>query len=260
VKNAVVTVPAYFNDGQRQATKDAGTISGLNVLRIINEPTAAALAYGIEKKANETILVFDLGGGTFDVSVLEARRQPGVGRRAAGEGVGRGVGRGRGEGRGGGGATPAVWRRSGLPRWRGARPCAPYPFLPLLKRSRSPRKTQVGDGVFEVLSTSGDTHLGGDDFDKRIVDHLADDFARNEGIDLRKDRQALQRLTEAAEKAKIELSALSQTSVNLPFITATADGPKHIDTTVRARVGARAHVVATAAAAAAAAAGSSSVP
>lgn len=159
VNKAVITVPAYFNDSQRQATKDAGKIAGLEVLRIINEPTAASLAYGIEKKANETILVFDLGGGTFDVSILE-----------------------------------------------------------------------VGDGVFEVLSTSGDTHLGGDDFDKRIVDFLAADFQRNEGIDLRKDRQALQRLTEAAEKAKIELSSLSQTNINLPFITATADGPKHIDT------------------------------
>jgi chaperone protein DnaK len=158
VTKAVITVPAYFNDSQRQATKDAGKIAGLEVLRIINEPTAASLAYGFEKKANETILVFDLGGGTFDVSVLE-----------------------------------------------------------------------VGDGVFEVLSTSGDTHLGGDDFDKRIVDFLADDFAKAEGIDLRKDRQALQRLTEAAEKAKIELSAVPQTSINLPFITATADGPKHID-------------------------------
>jgi len=135
-----------------------GKIAGLDVLRIINEPTAASLAYGIDKKTNETILVFDLGGGTFDVSILE-----------------------------------------------------------------------VGDGVFEVLSTSGDTHLGGDDFDKRIVDYLSDDFQKNEGIDLRKDRQALQRLTEAAEKAKIELSSLSQTSINLPFITATADGPKHID-------------------------------
>jgi len=161
VNKAVITVPAYFNDSQRQATKDAGKIAGLEVLRIINEPTAASLAYGFERKANETILVFDLGGGTFDVSVLE-----------------------------------------------------------------------VGDGVFEVLSTSGDTHLGGDDFDKRIVDFLADDFARSEGIDLRKDRQALQRLTEAAEKAKIELSAVPQTSINLPFITATADGPKHIDATL----------------------------
>nr|ADI46914.1 HSP70bm [Volvox carteri f. nagariensis] len=159
VEKAVITVPAYFNDSQRQATKDAGKIAGLEVLRIINEPTAASLAYGFDKKANETILVFDLGGGTFDVSVLE-----------------------------------------------------------------------VGDGVFEVLSTSGDTHLGGDDFDKRIVDFLADEFKRAEGIDLRKDRQALQRLTEAAEKAKIELSSLTQTSINLPFITATVDGPKHIDT------------------------------
>ncbi|KAL0037641.1 hypothetical protein WJX77_005874 [Trebouxia sp. C0004] len=158
VEKAVVTVPAYFNDSQRQATKDAGRIAGLDVLRIINEPTAASLAYGFEKKSNETILVFDLGGGTFDVSVLE-----------------------------------------------------------------------VGDGVFEVLSTSGDTHLGGDDFDKRIVDFLADDFKKNEGIDLRKDRQALQRLTEAAEKAKMELSSVAQTSISLPFITATADGPKHIE-------------------------------
>lgn len=161
VEKAVITVPAYFNDSQRQATKDAGKIAGLEVLRIINEPTAASLAYGFDRKANETILVFDLGGGTFDVSVLE-----------------------------------------------------------------------VGDGVFEVLSTSGDTHLGGDDFDKRIVDWLASDFQKSEGIDLRKDRQALQRLTEAAEKAKIELSAITQTSINLPFITATADGPKHIDTTL----------------------------
>lgn len=158
VDKAVITVPAYFNDSQRQATKDAGRIAGLDVLRIINEPTAASLAYGLDRKTNETILVFDLGGGTFDVSVLE-----------------------------------------------------------------------VGDGVFEVLSTAGDTHLGGDDFDKRIVDFLADDFKKNEGIDLRKDRQALQRLTEAAEKAKIELSNLSTTSISLPFITATADGPKHID-------------------------------
>ena len=161
VSEAVITVPAYFNDSQRQATKDAGRIAGLEVLRIINEPTAASLAYGFEKKANETILVFDLGGGTFDVSVLE-----------------------------------------------------------------------VGDGVFEVLSTSGDTHLGGDDFDRRIVDWLADKFKGDEGIDLRTDRQALQRLTEAAEKAKIELSAVSQTSISLPFITATADGPKHIEATL----------------------------
>ncbi|XP_057793571.1 stromal 70 kDa heat shock-related protein, chloroplastic-like [Salvia miltiorrhiza] len=161
VTKAVITVPAYFNDSQRTATKDAGRIAGLDVLRIINEPTAASLAYGFEKKNNETILVFDLGGGTFDVSVLE-----------------------------------------------------------------------VGDGVFEVLSTSGDTHLGGDDFDKRIVDWLADGFRRDEGIDLLKDKQALQRLTESAEKAKIELSSLTQTNISLPFITATADGPKHIDTTL----------------------------
>ncbi|MGA1264315.1 MAG: molecular chaperone DnaK [Prochlorothrix sp.] len=158
VTQAVITVPAYFNDSQRQATKDAGKIAGLEVLRIINEPTAASLAYGLDKKSNETILVFDLGGGTFDVSVLE-----------------------------------------------------------------------VGDGVFEVLATSGDTHLGGDDFDKKIVDHLAATFKANEGIDLRKDRQALQRLTEAAEKAKIELSSVTQTEINLPFITATQDGPKHLD-------------------------------
>ncbi|GBG71193.1 hypothetical protein CBR_g8496 [Chara braunii] len=161
VTKAVITVPAYFNDSQRQATKDAGRIAGIEVLRIINEPTAASLAYGFEKKSNETILVFDLGGGTFDVSVLE-----------------------------------------------------------------------VGDGVFEVLSTSGDTHLGGDDFDKRIVDWLADDFKRQEGIDLLKDKQALQRLTETAEKAKMELSTITQTSISLPFITATAEGPKHIDTTL----------------------------
>jgi len=161
VTKAVVTVPAYFNDSQRTATKDAGRIAGLEVLRIINEPTAASLAYGFEKKNNETILVFDLGGGTFDVSVLE-----------------------------------------------------------------------VGDGVFEVLSTSGDTHLGGDDFDKRIVDWLATNFKRDEGIDLLKDKQALQRLTETAEKAKMELSTLTQTNISLPFITATADGPKHIETTI----------------------------
>lgn len=161
VTKAVVTVPAYFNDSQRTATKDAGRIAGIEVLRIINEPTAASLAYGFEKKNNETILVFDLGGGTFDVSVLE-----------------------------------------------------------------------VGDGVFEVLSTSGDTHLGGDDFDKRIVDWLAETFKRDEGIDLLKDKQALQRLTETAEKAKMELSTLTQTNISLPFITATSDGPKHIDTTL----------------------------
>jgi molecular chaperone DnaK len=161
VTQAVITVPAYFNDSQRQATKDAGKIAGLEVLRIINEPTAAALAYGLDKKSNERILVFDLGGGTFDVSVLE-----------------------------------------------------------------------VGDGVFEVLSTSGDTHLGGDDFDKVIVDYLADSFKANEGIDLRQDKQALQRLTEAAEKAKIELSSATQSEINLPFITATPEGPKHLDLTL----------------------------
>ncbi|AFY94567.1 molecular chaperone DnaK [Chamaesiphon minutus] len=161
VTQAVITVPAYFNDSQRQATKDAGKIAGVEVLRIINEPTAAALAYGLDKKSNETILVFDLGGGTFDVSVLE-----------------------------------------------------------------------VGDGVFEVLATSGDSHLGGDDFDKKIVDHLATTFMKNEGIDLRKDRQALQRLTEAAEKAKIELSSVTQAEINLPFITATQDGPKHVEMTL----------------------------
>ena len=158
ISQAVITVPAYFNDSQRQATKDAGKIAGLEVLRIINEPTAAALAYGLDKKSNERILVFDLGGGTFDVSVLE-----------------------------------------------------------------------VGDGVFEVLSTSGDTHLGGDDFDRCIVDHLASVFKSNEGIDLRQDKQALQRLTEAAEKAKIELSNATQSEINLPFITATPEGPKHLD-------------------------------
>ncbi|MFN9070012.1 MAG: molecular chaperone DnaK, partial [Cyanobacteriota bacterium] len=162
VTQAVITVPAYFNDSQRQATKDAGKIAGLEVLRIINEPTAAALAYGLDKKSNERILVFDLGGGTFDVSVLE-----------------------------------------------------------------------VGDGVFEVLSTSGDTHLGGDDFDKVIVDHLADTFKANEGIDLRQDKQALQRLTEAAEKAKIELSSATESQINLPFITATPEGPKHLDVTLK---------------------------
>ncbi|MEO0947072.1 MAG: molecular chaperone DnaK [Cyanobacteria bacterium J06641_5] len=161
VTQAVITVPAYFNDSQRQATKDAGKIAGVEVLRIINEPTAASLAYGLDKKSNETILVFDLGGGTFDVSILE-----------------------------------------------------------------------VGDGVFEVLATSGDTHLGGDDFDKKIVDFLAEDFQKVEGIDLRKDKQALQRLTEAAEKAKIELSSVTQAEINLPFITATQDGPKHVDTTL----------------------------
>lgn len=161
ITQAVITVPAYFNDSQRQATKDAGKIAGLEVLRIINEPTAAALAYGLNKKGNETILVFDLGGGTFDVSILE-----------------------------------------------------------------------VGEGVFEVKSTSGDTHLGGDDFDKKIVDRIADEFQSNEGVDLRKDKQALQRLTEAAEKAKIELSNATKTTINLPFITATQEGPKHLDITL----------------------------
>ena len=161
VTQAVVTVPAYFNDSQRQATKDAGKIAGLDVLRIINEPTAAALAYGLDKKDAEKILVFDLGGGTFDVSILE-----------------------------------------------------------------------VGEGVFEVISTCGDAHLGGDNFDKVLVDHMAETFQKEEGIDLRKDAQALQRLTEAAEKAKIELSSSTQSDINLPFITATADGPKHLTMTV----------------------------
>jgi len=158
VTKAVITVPAYFNDSQRQATKDAGQIAGLDVLRIINEPTAASLSYGLDKKDNETILVFDLGGGTFDVSVLE-----------------------------------------------------------------------VGDGVFEVLSTSGDTNLGGDDFDYKIVDWLVSEFKNDEGIDLSKDRQSLQRLTEASEKAKMELSGLLQTDINLPFITSTDTGPKHLE-------------------------------
>jgi molecular chaperone DnaK len=161
VTEAVITVPAYFNDAQRQATKDAGRIAGLNVLRIINEPTAAALAYGLDKKQSETVLVFDLGGGTFDVSVLD-----------------------------------------------------------------------IGDGVVEVRATAGDTHLGGDDFDRRIVDHLADDFQRDNGIDLRADPQALQRLFEAAEKAKVELSSVTQTTISLPFITADASGPKHLNTTL----------------------------
>jgi molecular chaperone DnaK len=161
VTKAVITVPAYFNDSQRQATKDAGKIAGLDVLRIINEPTAAALAYGLDKKGNETILVWDLGGGTFDVSILE-----------------------------------------------------------------------VGDGVFEVKATNGDTHLGGDDYDQRIVDWLVEQFRRDQGIDLSKDKQAMQRLTEAAEKAKIELSSVVQTSINLPFITADQEGPKHLDYTL----------------------------
>nr|YP_010471083.1 heat shock protein 70 [Synarthrophyton patena]UVF62912.1 heat shock protein 70 [Synarthrophyton patena] len=161
ITKAVITVPAYFNDSQRQATKDAGKIAGLDVLRIINEPTAASLSYGLEKQNNETILVFDLGGGTFDVSILE-----------------------------------------------------------------------VGDGVFEVLSTSGDTHLGGNDFDSQIVEWLIREFKNDENIDLGKDKQALQRLTEAAEKAKIELSNLYQSNINLPFITATDTGPKHLERTI----------------------------
>jgi len=161
VTSAVITVPAYFNDSQRQATKDAGKIAGLDVLRIVNEPTAASLAYGLEKKANEKILVFDLGGGTFDVSVLE-----------------------------------------------------------------------VGDGVFEVLSTSGDTKLGGDDFDEIVMNYLCEEFKKQEGIDLRADKQAMQRLKEAAEKAKCELSSVVETNINLPFITADANGPKHFDITL----------------------------
>ncbi|NET57195.1 MAG: molecular chaperone DnaK [Symploca sp. SIO2E6] len=159
VTGAVITVPAYFNDSQRQATRDAGRIAGLEVLRILNEPTAASLAYGLEQQRSQTILVFDLGGGTFDVSILE-----------------------------------------------------------------------VGDGVFEVKATSGDTQLGGNDFDQKIVNWLAEQFLETEGVDLRRDRQALQRLTEAAEKAKIELSGVSVTDINLPFITATEDGPKHLET------------------------------
>ncbi len=158
VTDAVVTVPAYFNDSQRQATKDAGKIAGLNVLRIINEPTAAALAYGMDKKSEEKIVVFDLGGGTFDVSILE-----------------------------------------------------------------------IGEGVFEVKATNGDTHLGGEDFDLRLIDYLADEFKKDQGIDLRSDKMALQRLKEAAEKAKMELSTAMETDVNLPFITADASGPKHLN-------------------------------
>ena len=161
VTSAVITVPAYFNDAQRQATKDAGKIAGLDVLRIVNEPTAAALAYGLEKDKPEKVLVFDLGGGTFDVSILE-----------------------------------------------------------------------IGDGVHEVLSTSGDTRLGGDDFDEKIINYLADEFKKQEGIDLRNDKQAMQRLKEAAEKAKCELSSVVETTVNLPFITADANGPKHLDVTL----------------------------
>src|SRR5690606_15780330 len=156
---AVITVPAYFNDAQRKATKEAGQIAGLKVRRIINEPTAAALAYGLDKKdADEIVAVYDLGGGTYDISILE-----------------------------------------------------------------------LGDGVFEVKATNGDTHLGGDDFDQRLIDYIADEFKRDEGVDLRNDAMALQRLKEAAEKAKIELSAAQQTTINLPFITATQDGPKHLN-------------------------------
>ena len=158
VTSAVITVPAYFNDAQRQATKDAGKIAGLDVLRIVNEPTAAALAYGLEKEKSEKVLVFDLGGGTFDVSILE-----------------------------------------------------------------------IGDGVHEVLSTSGDTHLGGDDFDQKVMDWICDEFQKQEGIDLRNDKQAMQRVKEAAEKAKIELSSVMETSISLPFITADANGPKHLE-------------------------------
>ncbi len=161
VTQAVITVPAYFNDAQRQATKDAGKIAGLEVLRIINEPTAASLAYGLDKKKDELIAVYDLGGGTFDISILE-----------------------------------------------------------------------IGDGTFQVLSTNGDTHLGGDDFDQRIIDWLIDEFKKQEGIDLRQDRQALQRLKAEAEKAKIELSSAQQTEINLPFITADASGPKHLNITL----------------------------
>ncbi|HLL78944.1 MAG TPA: Hsp70 family protein, partial [Ktedonobacteraceae bacterium] len=161
VTQAVITVPAYFNDAQRQATRDAGKIAGLDVLRIINEPTAASLAYGLDKKKDEKIAVYDLGGGTFDISLLE-----------------------------------------------------------------------LGDGVFEVKSTNGDTHLGGDDFDQRVINWLADEFRKENGIDLRQDRMALQRLKEAAEKAKKELSSSMQTEVNLPFITADASGPKHLNVTL----------------------------
>ncbi len=161
VTSAVITVPAYFNDAQRQATKDAGKIAGLDVLRIVNEPTAAALAYGLEKKETEKVLVFDLGGGTFDVSILE-----------------------------------------------------------------------ISNGFYEVLSTNGDTHLGGDDFDQKVIDWLCDEFKKTEGIDLKGDKQAMQRLKEAAEKAKCELSSVNETNINLPFITADANGPKHLDLTL----------------------------
>ena len=159
VTEAVITVPAYFDDSQRQATKDAGQIAGLNVLRIINEPTAASLAYGLDKKKDERIAVYDLGGGTFDISILE-----------------------------------------------------------------------IGEGVFEVKSTNGDTYLGGDDFDQRVMDWLVDEFKKDQGIDLRKDRMALQRLKEAAERAKIEFSSSQESEINLPFITADASGPKHLVT------------------------------
>ncbi|MQY72338.1 MAG: molecular chaperone DnaK, partial [Dehalococcoidia bacterium] len=161
VTDVVITVPAYFNDAQRQATKDAGTIAGLNVLRIINEPTAASLAYGLDKKGEESIAIYDLGGGTFDISILE-----------------------------------------------------------------------IGEGTFHVKSTAGDTHLGGDDFDQRIMDWLGDEFKRDQGIDLRQDKMALQRLKEAAERAKTELSTVQQTEINLPFITADASGPKHLNYTL----------------------------
>jgi molecular chaperone DnaK len=161
VVEAVITVPAYFNDSQRQATKDAGKIAGLNVLRIINEPTASSLAYGLEKKADEQIAVYDLGGGTFDISILD-----------------------------------------------------------------------IGEGVFEVKSTNGDTFLGGDDWDQRLIDYIADEFRKDQGIDLRQDRMALQRLKEAAEKAKVELSTVMQTEINLPFVTADASGPKHLQVTI----------------------------
>ncbi len=167
VTDAVITVPAYFNDSQRQATKDAGKIAGLNVLRIINEPTAAALAYGLDKKKDEKVAVFDLGGGTFDISILE-----------------------------------------------------------------------LGDGVFEVKSTNGDTHLGGEDFDQRVMDYLVAEFKKDQGIDLRSDKMALQRLKEAAEKAKMELSTTMETDINLPFVTADASGPKHMNIKLtRAKVG-----------------------
>src|SRR5690606_27870157 len=161
VERAVITVPAYFNDAQRQATKDAGEVAGLKVERIINEPTAAALAYGLDKKKNEKVAVFDLGGGTFDISILD-----------------------------------------------------------------------VGDGVFEVRATNGDTHLGGDDWDQRLIDYIADEFRKKEGIDIRKDAMALQRLKEAAEKAKVELSTMQETTVNLPFITADQNGPKHMQVSI----------------------------